>query len=174
MKTLRCMALSTLVALAATGCNAETKTEATAKKADSLFANPVVAKGKNFEVKKNEVEDAFIDLKANMASRGQPVPESQRAMIESNLLQRIVITRILTGRATDADKAKAKETTDKLIAEAKKQFPSEELFNQQLKATGMSAEEFRERANEQALAEVVIEREVKDKITITHEQGKKF
>lgn len=174
METVRSFALLTLVALASTGCNAETKTDSSAKKTDAVFANPVLAKGKGFEVKKSEVEAAFIDFKANMASRGQSVPEAQRSTIESNLLQRIIVTRLLMNTATEADKAKAKESTDKLVAEAKKQFPTEELFNQQLKATGMSAEQFRERAYEQTLSEIVVERDVKSKITITDEQAKKF
>ena len=134
------------------------------KKDDALFANPVVAKGKGFEIHQNEVEDAFIDYKSNMAARGgKGIPEDQRPLVESNLLQRLVITKVLTGRADAADKTKAKEATDKLIADAKKQFPTEELFQQQLKATGMSAEQFQSRAFEQTLCEVVIEREVKSK-----------
>jgi peptidyl-prolyl cis-trans isomerase C len=170
---LRCIALFTIVALGSIGCDAQTKTNSP-KKADDLFANPVLAKGKNFEVKQSEVEDAFIDHKANMASRGQTIPESQRSLIESNILQRIIITKVLVNRATDADKETAKKSSEKLIADAKKQFPTEAMFNQQLKATGMSAEQFQARAYEQTLCEVVVEREVKSKITITDEAAKKF
>ena len=170
---LRCIVLLTLVALSTT-LHAQTNAASSAKKTDKLFADPVVAKGKGFDVKQGEVEDAFIDYKANMASRGQTIPEEQRSTIESNLLQRLIITKVLVSRANDADKAKAKESTDKLIGDAKKQFPSEEMFNQQLKATGMSAEQFRARAFEQTLCEVVVEREVKSKIKITDEAAKKF
>ncbi|MEO6182837.1 MAG: peptidylprolyl isomerase [Verrucomicrobiota bacterium] len=144
------------------------------KKEDGLFANPVVAKGKGFEIHQNEVEDSFVDYKANMASRGQTIPEADRSLVESNLVQRLIVTKVLTGRANDADKAKAKESTEKLITDAKKQFPTEELFLQQLKATGMSADQFRARAYEQTLCEVVIEREVKSKIKISDEEAKKF
>lgn len=161
------------VALFASKLNAVTNPDAS-KSAPALFANPVVAKGKGFEIKQSDIEDAFIDYKANMASRGKPVPEDQRSIVESNLLQRLIITKTLMSRANDADKAKAKEATDKLLANAKKQFASEEAFAQQLKVTGMSLEQFRARANEQTLCEVVIEREVKSKVTVTDEQAKKF
>lgn len=170
---MRCLALLTFVALSAS-LHAQTNAASSAKKNDKLFADPVMAKGKGFDVKQSEIEDAFIDYKANMASRGQTIPEEQRTLIESNLLQRLIITKVLVGRANDADKAKAKESTDKLIADAKKQFPTEEMFNQQLKATGMSPEQFRARAHEQTLCEIVVEREVKSKITIADEQAKKF
>jgi peptidyl-prolyl cis-trans isomerase C len=174
IKTAGAIALVTGVALFSSRLAAVTDTTNSAKKTDTLFANPVVAKGKGFEIKENEVADAFIDFKANMASRGQVVPEDQRSTIESNLLERLIITKVLTSRATDADKAKAKESTEKLIADAKKQFPSEDLFEQQLKATGMSFDQFHARAYEQTLCEVVIEREVKSKVNVTDEQAKKF
>ena len=144
------------------------------KKEDALFANPVVAKGKGFEIHQNEVEDSFIDFKANMASRGQTIPEADRSLVESNLLQRLIVTKVLIGRANDADKAKAKEASEKLMTDAKKQFSTEELFIQQLKATGMSLDQFRSRAFEQTLCEIVIEREVKSNIKISDEEAKKF
>ena len=144
------------------------------KKEDALFANPVVAKGKGFEIHQNEVEDSFIDFKANMASRGQTIPEADRSLVESNLLQRLIITKVLIGRANDADKAKAKEASEKLMTDAKKQFSTEELFIQQLKATGMSLDQFRSRAFEQTLCEIVIEREVKSNIKISDEEAKIF
>lgn len=176
MKPLRSIALLTIVALALTIRAQTNSTPKTAvKTAEKPATGAVLAKAKNFDVKESEIEDAFIDYKANLAAtRGQTIPEDQRTMVESNLLQRIIITKVLTGRANAADKAKAKESTDKLIANAKKQFPSEEMFERQLKATGMSFDQFQARAYEQTLCEVVVDREVKSKITITDEQAKKF
>lgn len=176
MKDMRCIALLTIVAFSTT-LRAQTNTaaKATDKPAEKAATGAVLAKGKGFDVKQSEIEDAFIDYKANIAAtRQQTIPEDQRAMVESNLLQRIIITKVLVGRSNDADKAKAKESTDKLIANAKKQFPSEEMFTRQLKATGMSFEQFQARAFEQTLCEVVVEREVKSKIKIADEQAKKF
>lgn len=172
MKKMRFMALLTFVALSTT-LHAQTNTpaKATAKPA----TGDVLAKAKNFVVKESEVADAFIDYKANLAAtRGQTIPEDQRAMVESNLLDRIIVTKVLTGRATDADKAKAKESTEKLIANARKQFPTEEAFERQLQATGMSPDQFHSRAYEQTLCETVVERELKSKIKITDEEAKKF
>jgi peptidyl-prolyl cis-trans isomerase C len=171
MKILRCMALLSIVALALT---IRAQTNSAPKTAEKPATGAVLAKGKGFEVKQSEVEEAFIDYKANMASRGQTIPEGQRSGVESNLLERLIITKVLVGRANDADKTKAKESADKLLADSKKQFPSEELFDRQLKASGMSMEQFKARAFEQTLCEVVVERELKSKITITDEQAKKF
>lgn len=173
MKSLRYIAPLIIVGLAVT-VHSATNPAAAPQKAESLFANPIVAKGKGFEVRQSDVEEAFIDYKANMASRGQTIPEPQRPMVESNLLQRLVITKVLIGRSNEDDRAKAGTATEKLVADAKKQFPTEEAFLQQLKATGLSHEQFRARALEQTICELVIEREVRSKITITDETAKKF
>jgi len=173
MKHLRCIAPILIVSLTI-AVNAATNTAASPEKSERLFANPVVAKGKGFEIKQSEVEDAFIDYKANMATRGQTIPEPQRPMVESNLLQRLVITKVLVSRANEQDKTKAATATEKLISDAKLQYPTEDIFLQQLKASGMSPEQFRARALEQTLCEFVVEREVKSKITITDEIAKKF
>lgn len=161
-----------LVLRAQTGSAAQSSESGSAKKPAT---GDVLAKGKNFVVRESEVTDAFIDYKANIAAtRGATIPEDQREMVESNLLQRIIVTKILTGRATDEDKAKAKEATEKLIENAKKQFPTKEAFERQLIATGMSPEQFQSRAYEQTLCETVIGRELKSKIKITDEQAKKY
>jgi hypothetical protein len=69
-----------------------------------------------------------------------PIPEAQRAELSSRVLQNIIVTKLLVARAKDADKAKAKEATDKQIAEEKKRMPSEEIYQLQIKAMGNDAE----------------------------------
>jgi peptidyl-prolyl cis-trans isomerase C len=148
---------------------------ASAKKADDLFPDAVVAKGKGIEVKRSEVEEAVTAYKANLAARGgQRVPDEQLPMVESALTDRLVITKILVARATDADKAKAKEMSDKVIEDSKKRFASEDMFAQQLKAVGLSLDQFKQKLFEQATCEAVLERELKSGITISDEQAKKY
>jgi peptidyl-prolyl cis-trans isomerase C len=145
-----------------------------AKKAAGLFPDKVVAKGKGFEIKKSEVEQAFISHKAAMAARGETVPEAVREQIEGQLLERLVIIQLLLNRATPEDKAKAREATEKVIADAKSNFPTEDALIQQLKMVGMTLPEFERRVLEQNTCESVLEREVKSKIVITDAEAKEF
>ncbi len=131
-----------------------------------LFADPVIAKGKNVQVKQSELEDSFRLLKANFAARGQDIPEGQRAEVEDSLLEKLIVSQLLTSRATSEDKTKAKDTAEKYIADAKKNAPSEEAFNRQLLSMGMSAELFRTQIAERAVCEEVPNRELRDKISI--------
>jgi len=143
-------------------------------KATDLFDDPVVARGKGFEVKRSHIEDAFTAYIANLAARGETLAEAQRTMREAQLLDRLIITRLLVIRANTEDKTRANELSQKFMAEARRAASSEEMFRRQLKAAGMSQEVFTNRVMEQALAEAVIERELKPKVKITDAQVQEF
>lgn len=138
----------------------------------SLFPDPVVAKGKGFEIRKSDVEQAVIGLKATMATQGQTIPDSQMAAVEGRMLDRMVLTRILVQRATAADKAAAREEADKFIAKTKSRAPSEESYRRQLVAVGIKPEVFETRAYEQAMVETLIRREIRDTLTVTDAEVK--
>src|SRR5258708_37753581 len=87
------------------------------KKLAELFPDKVVARGKGFEVRQSQLEDAFIAFKGSMAARGRPVPDQERASVESNLVDHLVVTQILLSLATPEEKASAKEEADKAIAD---------------------------------------------------------
>jgi parvulin-like peptidyl-prolyl isomerase len=135
-----------------------------------LFADEVVARGKGVEVKRSQLDEAFIAYKANLAARGQSLGDDERTVRESQLLDRLIVTQLLINRVTDADRAKALETAEKFTAESKKSAPNEDAFNRQLRALGMTPEKFKSRVMEQALAEAVIGRELTSGITVSDTQ----
>lgn len=166
--------LSFLLAAGALLALAASAAEVAGAKTASLFADPVVARAKGIEIKQSQLEEAFVAFKANLAARGQTVPENQRLDREVQLLDRLIVTQLLVSRATDADKTKAKELAEKFVAQSKKATSSDEMFYRQLKALGLSPEEFDHRVMEQALAEAVLEREVKSTLSVTDAQIEEF
>lgn len=140
----------------------------------NLFADPVVAKGKGFEIKQSEVEDAFLKFKANAAGNGQAVPDTQRDEIEKRILERLVVVKVLGARANEADKAESKKKADKFLEDTRKAAGSESAFNRQLLAMGLTEDEFKRDVLERAMSEEVIERELKPKVNVTDAQVKKF
>lgn len=143
-------------------------------KLSELFGDEILARGKGVEVRRSHLEEAFIAYKANLASRGQPISEDKRAGQEAQLLQRLIVTQILTNRVTEADRRLAEDLAKEFIADSKKQSASEDAFYRQLKALGMTPEQFQRRVNEQALAESVIKREINSKIEISDARVKDF
>ena len=139
-----------------------------------LFPDKVIAKGKGFEIKQSEVDEMYISLKAYRAAIGKPLPEALRSEVEADLLNKLIGTRILLKRATDADKTKGKELSDRYIAEQMKQIASEESFNRQLVAVGLSPEQYRAQVLEGAIVNSVIDRELGGKHVIRDEDARKF
>ncbi|MGP8199573.1 MAG: peptidylprolyl isomerase [Limisphaerales bacterium] len=138
------------------------------------FANPVVATGKGFEIKRSQLDDAFVSYSAGIAANGGSIREDQRDAIRSKLLDHLIITRLLTDKATADDKAAAHKLVDDDIADARKSAPSPEAFDAQVKASGMTLEQVRARAYEEQLARRVLERETTNGIAISDDAAKKF
>lgn len=136
--------------------------------------DPVLAKGKTFEIRQSQVDDAFRQAVASGQARGQAIPDDAKAEVRGQLLQRLIVTSALVSKATPDDRAKAKDVVAKFVADARKRSGTEEAFLGQLKLSGMTLAQFEARLSEQALAEQVIERDVKTMITISDDQVKKF
>lgn len=142
--------------------------------AGALFDNPVIVRGKGFEIRKLELEDAIAALKATLASQNESIPPSEQPALRQRMLDRMILTRMLLLRATPDDRAKARELADKFIADTKSKAPSEASYRRQLIATGIKPEDFEARALEQAIVEKVIEREIKSKLTVSDAAIREF
>ena len=141
--------------------------------ADDPF-DPVVARGKGVVVKRSQVDNAFIFERAKMAAMGVNLPEPDRAFKEAQLLDDLAITQIVAQHATDAERAKAKENAEKIIADSLKATSSPDAFARQLRSLGVSKAQFDQRVHDKSLAALVIDREVKSKFKVTDEQVRKF
>jgi peptidyl-prolyl cis-trans isomerase C len=142
--------------------------------ADDFAFGPVLAKGNGVEVRRSQLDDAFVAFRANLAARGQNMPEARRDSAEAQLLDRIVVTQLLLKKATDADRESAKTNSAKFFGDARKMADSEEDFRRHLKSLGMTMAQFTNRVTEQAISESVLNRELKSKITVTDEGIKHF
>jgi peptidyl-prolyl cis-trans isomerase C len=148
--------------------------KAQAPKLSDLFGDEIIARGKGVEVKRSQLEDAFLAHKASLALRGQSIPEERRGRLEAQLLQQLIVMQILTNRITTADLKVANELAEKRLKEAKEQSVSEEALYRQLKAAGMSPERFHRAVMEESFAQAVIKREVTSTVKITDAQIQEF
>ena len=139
-----------------------------------LFSDPVVATGKGFEIKRSQVDDAFINYNASVVASGRTIPDAQRENVRSNLLNHLIINKILIQKATADDKALATKQVDDYISQARSNAPSPEAFDQQIKATGMTLEQVRDRMQEDRLCTSIRMREVTNGIVVTDAEVKKF
>jgi peptidyl-prolyl cis-trans isomerase C len=155
------VAFTAAIALAATpGKPATNSAPVKSANPSNLFGDTVIAKGKGFEIKRSQLDDALIGLKSTAAARGQRITPDQSALFEQQLLERLIQIQLLLGRATKEDQDKGKETSAKRLETIKTRAGTEEALNRQLKSVGMSQEELRTRMIDEAVAETVLEREL--------------
>src|SRR5262245_56804352 len=112
-----CALFSTVLSLGAAEPEAVPAPNKTRVQLTDLFGDEVVARGKGVEVKRSHLEEALTTVRATLAARGQATPEERRPVQEALLLQRIIVTPVLTNRATPADHKNAAEAADKKIKE---------------------------------------------------------
>src|SRR5690349_13483389 len=77
----------------------------------NLFPDTVVAKGKGVEVKRSQLDDAMLSIKSSAAAQGQVIPPDRLALLEQQVLDRLIQIQLLMTKANDADKTAGRETT---------------------------------------------------------------
>jgi len=127
--------------------------EATMK---ALFGDPVIVKGKGFEIKQSELDQIMTGAKANAAAQGQALPPEFTVAI----LNQLVTIQSLLQKATPADRAAGQIEADLQYTNMVKRFGSLEAFQRQLTAVGMTMDELRAKALQEAVAKATLKREL--------------
>jgi peptidyl-prolyl cis-trans isomerase C len=158
-------------ALAAAAAADDTKPAASPEiSVNDLLGDKVVARGKGFEIKRSQLDQAVVDAKADASARGQDIPDSDQPILELRSLQYLIRLELLNGVATDDQKAKGRDEADKYYEELKKRSGSEDVLTRKFKALGLTAEMFRKDMVEEAIANAVLAA----KVDITPADIKKF
>lgn len=138
----------------------------------NLFTDPIVATGKGFQIKRSQLDEAFLNYSSSEAARGNTVPDTDRQLVRSRLLDHMVVDHILLQMATPDEKSKMQQMVDDAIHTARTNNP--DAFEAEVKASGMSLQEMRDRAVDQQLCNQVLLRETTNGITVSDADVKKF
>jgi peptidyl-prolyl cis-trans isomerase C len=138
----------------------------------SLFGDPVIAKGKGFEIKQSELDEVVLGIKSAAAAHDETIPAEQMTAIEAQMLGRLIQIQILLQKSTDADRAEGKSKTDLQISNLLAHAGSQETFDRQLKAVGMTPDELRTKITQEATATATLTRELG--ISVTDAETKQY
>jgi parvulin-like peptidyl-prolyl isomerase len=166
-------AWTAILACAALQFSAAVRAE-TPDKSAALFKDPIVATGKNFEIKRSQVDEAYIDYTAALVASGRAIADPDRALVRSKVLEHMIISKILLQKATEEDKTKIAKLVEDEITQARTNAPSPEAFEQQLKATGMTLAQVRDQATEKQLFQRILLREATNGIVIAEDEVTKY
>ena len=157
---------------AATAPAPTTTNAAPANAMTALFGDPAIAKGKGFEIKQSELDEVVTGIKSAAAAHNENIPAEQMNGIKAQMLNRLIQIQILLQKSTDADKAEGKKKADAQIAALLTRAGSQEAFERQLKAVGMTTDELRTKITQEATATATLTRELG--ITITDAEVQKY
>jgi parvulin-like peptidyl-prolyl isomerase len=130
----------------------------------ALFGDPVIAKGKGFEIKRSALDQIMVGAKGQAAAANQQLP----ADFEARALNQLITIQLLLQVANDADRAAGQKDADLQYTNILKHFGSEEAFARQLKAVGMTMDELRAKALQEATAKAALKRELN--VTVTDDE----
>lgn len=158
--------------LSAVVAKADEKTATTnaAAKTDDLFSDPVIAKGKNVELKRSRLDEAISGFRANARAHGSEISPADMPIIERSTFDHLLQVQLLNAKATDADKAKGKTEAEKRMTFIRQKAPSEDALERQLKSLNMTVPQLQDRLAEEATAEEVL----RDKVSVTDDEIKGF
>ncbi len=132
----------------------------------------IVAKGKGFEITREELDDEVIRLKADLARLGRTIPEGQDMLIDRTVLENLIQLKMLWAKATTNELENARKVAAERIEAEKKDAGDEETFQRRLKAAGLTELQFSNRIVELTVAELVLERLLG--VKVTDDDVKKF
>lgn len=140
---------------------------------EPLFTDTVVAKGKGVEVKRSQLDSALISMKAEAAARRMTLPPTPDAQV----LNELINLQLLWNKATEADRAKAREQfANALIIMKTNANLSDEAFQKrlelQLKAQNLTREQWEKQNIERAAVRPVLDRELN--ISVKDDEARKY
>ena len=131
----------------------------------------VVAKVNGEDVKKTELDMAIKSLEDRARS---PVPAEQRDAVYRQVLDRLIGFHLLVQEAKARKVVAPPWEVDSQVEQIKKQFPSEDAFNQMLQARGVTVERLRADTAQTIAVNVMLKAELEPKIVVTEADSKKF
>ena len=131
----------------------------------------VVARVNGEDVKKGELDMAVRSLEDRARSA---VPAEQRDAVFRQVLDRIIGFHLLVQEAKARKVVAPPWEVDSQVDQIKKQFPTEDAFNQMLQARGVSLEQLRADTAQTIAVNVMLKNELEPKIAVTEADRKKF
>ncbi len=145
-----------LSAQAATAPAVVSTNDSAADAMTKLFGDPVIVQGTGFTIKRSALDEVVSGAKANAAAQGQQLPPD----FQVSVLNQLTTIQLLLQKATAADQLAGQAEADLQYTNLLKRFGSAEAFQRQLTAVGMTVDELRGKAKQEAVAKAALKREL--------------
>lgn len=137
--------------------------------AAAAYLNPseILARGRGFEIRRDELDDIYRRFEAEQLNQERVLPPDEKEFRMALLLERLIFQKCVFSRATDEDRRKAELAFDKFIEDLRAKSGSETELKREIARQGMDGVYFQKMKRQEALIMEVINREVRSKIKIS-------
>jgi len=134
----------------------------------------IVATGLGLAVHESELDASYRRYVMTQATLGVNVSPLIEKAIQKQLLNDLIMQRLLARRAQAGDRTKAQADAGKQYNELKSMFLTDDAFRLHLESKGMSITEFRRQLRVELLADTVARRELNSKVQAKESELLKF
>jgi peptidyl-prolyl cis-trans isomerase C len=125
----------------------------------ALFGDPVIAQGTGVSIKRSDLDQVLMGVKAEALARGQEIPPEQLARIEAEMLERLIDIQVLLQQANAADKVEGgKKAAAAMATLLERAGGSQDTLNMQLKAADTTEADLRNKVAEEDTAMIALQR----------------
>lgn len=137
---------------------------------EELLGDPVLARGKGFEIKRSRLDEAVSKYQAQLIEQGSELPPAQVPEAQAALMDFLIQTIILNQQATPDQKARGEAEAEKRLARLKKYLVTDDAFIRRMRAMNTTPEIFRQRLTEDSIRTEVL----RDRFHVSDEELKKY
>ena len=134
----------------------------------ALFGDPVIVKANDFTIKHSALDQIMTGAKAQAAASGQMVPPD----FEAHALNQLITIQLLLQQASAADRLAGTQEADVEFTNILNHYGSADAFARQLKAVGMTVDELRAKARDEAVAKAALKSSLT--VSVTDAEVKAF
>lgn len=138
----------------------------------SEFGGEVIVKGKGIEIRQGELDDVYIRYSMSLASQGRSIPSAEVKKIEKEILDQLIVRKVVFLKASKEDRKDAKAEAAKEIEKEIKKEGSEDLLRRRLISEGWTYNDFVKHQEETSLCKLFLKKYMK--VEISDDDAKKF
>lgn len=162
-----------LALLTASGLEAQLKPAPAPLEPASADPEEVLARGTNVVIRRRDLDEPYQRVQTTLMNVGQLMPADRREQYQAQLLEQVIFVRLCEAIATDQDRERAKFEADAFTRGLRDSAASTEAYQRELVRAGYTEDRFIKDKFLEALTAVVVDRELKSKVTVADEDIKK-
>lgn len=142
--------------------------------ATSLNPSEILARGRGFEIRREELNDRYQRFEGEQVNLGRVLPPDEKEFRLALMLEQLIFQKCVLTRGTDEDRQKAVQSFDRFIEDLHAKLGTEAAFKREIAQQGMDIAYFQKVKRQDALVMEIVNRELRSKIKVSDAEIQKY